>query len=294
MVEQVPARLYDEKNDAVRIDQEQDLDPHGAVAVMSFFRRLGKPHLFHERVRPTLQGGDSSVFLSVRDRPWPPWGLRARTVAAFCQVQAVSPGGVGVSPIYTADEDATNLGLVAAVYAEVLEELTRGERTEINYLVIEGSTYAGRVLRSYGFEPSEDLLVTDEHRYVFHRTEAAALRSRLGFDRVSVPELLAHEVDDETFREHALFFSTLDIGSQVIRLGDRFIREIIWIDGGLFDASLPGGVAPFPAPEAFPGEGQIRGSGGPFQAEAVDVRAVQVTDPSCSGVATPWSSRPSG
>jgi hypothetical protein len=243
---QTPTRPYDVKNDAVRIDQTQELDPHHTVAVMSFFRRLDVPHLFQERVLPTLEAGNSSVFLAIRDRPWPPWGLEARTVAAFCQVNAVSPTGVGVSPVYTADEDATNLGLVAALYAEVLVELTRSERTEVNYLVIEGSTYAGRVLRSYGFKPSEDRLVTDEHRYVFYRADAGALRERLGLDRVSVPELLAHEVDDETFQRHALYFSTLNLASQATRLNDRVMREIIWVDGGLFDASLPGGVGPAP------------------------------------------------
>ncbi|MFA1550219.1 hypothetical protein [Actinomadura chokoriensis] len=244
MDEQVLSWSYDTRNDAVHIDQMQDLDTHTAVAVRAFFRRLDVPHLFEERVSPTLEAGDSSLFLAVRDRAWPPWGLEARTVAALCQVHAVSPMGVGVSPVYVADEDATNLGLMAAVYAEMLEELGRGERTEVNYLVIDGSVYASRILRSYGFEPSEDLLVTDDRRYVFHRTDAGALRERLGLDRLSVPELLAHEIDEETLERHALFFSTLHLASQPIRVSDRVVREIIWVDGGLFDASLPGGVAP--------------------------------------------------
>jgi hypothetical protein len=257
MVEQTPTWSYNAKNDAVHIDQMQELDQHSAISVMSFFRRLDIPHLFQERVQPTLKAGDSSLFLAVRDRPWPPWGLEARNVAALCQVQAVSPTGVGLSPVYVADEDATNLGLVAAVYAEILEELTRGERTEINYLVLDGSAYAGRVLRFYGFEPSEDVLVTDEHRYVFHRAEAAELQERLGLDRVSVPELLAHEVDDETFQRQALYFSTLQLASQATRLSDRVVREIVWIDGGLFDASLPGGVAPVGPVQVEEGQGPV-------------------------------------
>lgn len=251
-IQKTPTRLYDTKNDQVRIDQTQELDPHAAVAVMSFFRRLDVPHLFQERVLPTLEAGDSSVFLAIRDRPWPPWGLGGMTVAAFCQIHAVSPTGVGVSPVYTADQDATNLGLVAALYAEVLEELTRSEHSEVNYLVLEGSAYASRVLRSYGFEPSQDVLVTDEHRYVFHRTNAGALRERLGLDRVSVPELLAHEVDDETFQRHALYFSALHLASQPTRLKDGVMREIIGIDGGLFDALLPGGVGSFEIPSEPP------------------------------------------
>lgn len=244
MTEQAPTWSYEARNDEVRIDRLQEMDPHSAVALMSFFRRLDVPHLFHERVLPTLEAGDSAVFVASRDRPWPPWGLEARTVAAFCQVRAVSPTGVGVSPVYVADEDATNLGLIAAVYAEMLEELTRSERTEVNYLVLNGSVYASRVLRSYGFEPSEDLMVTDQHRYVFYRAQADALQERLGLAQVSVPELLAQEVDDKTFQRHALYFSTLHVASQATRVNDRVMREIMWIDGGLFDASLPGGVGP--------------------------------------------------
>jgi hypothetical protein len=256
MDKQLPTWSYDAKNDSVHIDQIQELDQHSAIAVRSFFRRLDVPHLFDERVLPTLETGESSVFLAVRDRPWPPWGLAAKNVAALCQAHAVSPTGVGLSPVYTADEDATNIGLVAAVYAEILEELTRGERTEVNYLVIDGSAYAGRVLRSFGFEPSEDLMVTDDHRYVFHRAQAGALQERLGLDRVSVPELLAHEVDDETFQRHALYFATLHLASQPTRLNERVIREIVWIDGGLFDTSLPGGVAPV-GPIAVEGQGPV-------------------------------------
>lgn len=235
---------YEARNDAIHIDQVQELDSHGAVAVMAFFRRLGVPHLYPERVAPTLEAGDSSLFLAIRDRAWPPWGLEARTVGALCQTHAVSPTGVGVSPVYVADEDATNLGLVAAVYAGVLEELTRSERTEVNYLVVDGSSYAARVLRSFGFEPSEDLLVTDEHRYVFYRAQADELREQLGLDRVSVPELLAGEVDDATFERQALYFSTLQVTSQPTRTAARVMREIIWVDGGMFDTSLPGGVGP--------------------------------------------------
>jgi hypothetical protein len=244
MVNTPPSGPYGAKNDAVRIDRVEDLDAVLEVAVRAFFRRLDVPHIAEEQVLPLLASGGSSLFLAIRDRPWPPWGLRAQTVAAACQVHSVSPDGVGISPIYLADSDATNIGLAAALYAEILDELTSSEHAEVNYLVLEGSTFASRVLAEFGFAPSEDVLVTDEHRYVFHRANAATLRERLGMDRVSVPELLAHETDDDTFRQQALFLGTLQLASQPLRRGNRLVREISWIDGGLFDASLPGGVGP--------------------------------------------------
>ncbi|HEX8767318.1 MAG TPA: hypothetical protein VF714_03055, partial [Jatrophihabitans sp.] len=81
--------FHDQLNDVVRIDRVDEMDSHLAVATMSFFRRLGIPHLYSERIAPTLEGGDSQVFLAARDRPWPPWGLGARSIGALCQVHPV-------------------------------------------------------------------------------------------------------------------------------------------------------------------------------------------------------------
>jgi hypothetical protein len=253
MGQQRKVRLYEKTNDVVRIDMVQEADPHLAVALMSFFRRIGASHVYAERVAPTLEGGDSTLFAAVRDRPWPPWGLGGRTVCGVCQVHPVTSDGVALSPIYIADEDTSNIGLMAAIYAEVLEELTRQEDMEVNYLVLEGSILADRVLRDATFEPSDDLVVTGDARYAFYRARASELRRYLKLDAVSVPELLAHELENETFDRHARFFPVLQLACQPTRFTDRVVREIAWIDGGLFDASLPGGVPPTP-PSALPPE----------------------------------------
>jgi hypothetical protein len=258
MDEPTPPRLYDERNDVVRIDRVEEFDAHLGVATKTFLRKLGIGHLFAERIEPTLEQGDSQVYLAVRDRPWPPWGLEARSIGALCQVHPVGNNSVGLSPIYTADEDATNIGMLAALYKEILDELARRDGTEVNYLVIQGSRFADRLLRRVGFAPSDDLLVTDANRYAFYRADAGRLRAELGLDQVSVPELLAHEVDEETFDKLAVFFSGLHLASQPSRVSDRLVREIVLIDGGLFDASLPGGVPPTP-PTAIvlPDEGDL-------------------------------------
>jgi hypothetical protein len=244
--------FHDQVNDVVRIDRIDDMDSHLAVATMSFFRRLGSPHLYWERVAPTLEGGDSQVFLAARDRPWPPWGLGGRSVAAMCQIHPVGKNSFAVSPVYTAEEDVTNIGLISAVYKEMLEELSRTEGTEVNYLVVEGSRFADRLLRGVGFEPSDDLQVTELARYRFYRANAAKVLDALGLAQVSLPELLSHQLDDATLDRVSAFFAGLHLAAGNARLSDRIVREIIWIDGGLFDASLPGGVPPSP-PTALPG-----------------------------------------
>src|SRR4051794_1892049 len=257
---QRPQRLYDRKNDTVRIDSVEQLDDHFAVSLMSFFRQLDAPHLYFERVRPILDSGDSTIYAAVRERPWPPWGLGARRVGALVQTHPVGTGSYGLSPIYTADEDATNIGLMAAVYSEALEGLRRGGKAEVNYLVLEGSVFADHILRRVGFKRSDDLVATDDEvRYAFYRADAGEVAAALGFDRISVPELLAHEIDEKSFDRLALYVSGLALASQPNRWVDRLIREIIAIDIGLFDASLPGGTPPTPSPPTalpgfFPGE----------------------------------------
>ena len=259
--------FHDRLNDVVRIDRVDEMDSHLAVATMSFFRRLGIPHLYSERIAPTLEGGDSQVFLAARDRPWPPWGLGARSIGALCQVHPVGKSTYALSPVYTAEEDATNVGLVAAVYKEALEELSRTAGAEVSYLVVEGSRFADRLLRSVGFQPSDDLQVTDQAKYRFYRADAGKLAAALGLDKVSVPELLAHKLDDATMDRLSSYFSGLHLATGQGRFTDRVVYEILWIDGGLFDASLPGGVPPSPPtalpegrfapPDAFPPPGEF-------------------------------------
>lgn len=246
MVDRVKARLYDSQNDIVRIDHVEEADDHLDAAMMLFFRRLGIPHVYPERVAPALKSDGCSVFIAVRDREWPPWGLGSRTIAALCQIHPVGTGSYGLSPLFVRDEDATNLGLMAALYSEVLDHVAREDGAEVSYLVLEGSVLADRLLRSHGFDASDDLVVADGRRYQFYRAPAEKLRSRVGLDTTSVPELLAHELDDDALARNALYFGGLQLVTQPARPFDRTIREIAWIDGGLFDASLPGGVPPTP------------------------------------------------
>jgi len=110
---------------------------------------------------------------AVQDRPWPPWGLGARTVTALCQTEAVSDASYAISPVYVTEQDLTNIGLITAVFKEALELLVSNPRAEICYLVAEGSTLADRLMRANGFQKSEDVFVTWNARYYTYRSPAA-------------------------------------------------------------------------------------------------------------------------
>jgi hypothetical protein len=241
--------FHDQLNDVVRIDRIEETDSHLGVAMASFFRRLGIGHLYPERIVPTLEGGDSQIYLAARDRPWPPWGLGGRTIGALCQVHPVGRNRYAISPVYTADEDATNIGLIAAVYKEALEDLSRTQGAEVNYLVVQGSRFADRLLRGVGFSPGDDLQVTDQAKYRVYRMEAGKLAQALGLDKISVPELLAHQIDDATLDRLSGYFAGLNLATGQGRFTDRVVHEILWIDGGLFDAGRPGIAPPGDVPD---------------------------------------------
>ncbi len=233
------ASLYGPHNRATRIDVFDELGHTQLASLRSFFRRLGAPHLLDEVVLPTLDDGDSSIFAAVRDRPWPPWGVGARLISAVCQVQEVSDESYALSPVYVTDEDATNVGLVSALYKEVLESLLTSPRAEVNYLVAEGSILAARVLDMLGFKPSEDVFLTEASRYYTWRIAAAQLHERLGLNRLETVDLLADDIPETTLMDNALLHQTVLLG--ILAEWRNLPSEIIGlVRGG--HAGKPGGV----------------------------------------------------
>lgn len=235
-------RVFDKRNDEIRVDVIDGLDDENSIPVRAFFRKLGMPQFFEERIRPTLMHDESRIYAAFRDRPWPPWGLGAHRLHALCVVHPVGEGSVAVSPVFADEEDQTNIGLLAAVHREALEDISRGDATELNYAVIEGSVLADRVLRDNGFTPSDDILLTEEARYNIYRGDVAGLMKGLGLDELSSHELLAHDFDDTVLDRNALFHGAFTLGA-LPGLLERIGRpEIVLVDLGRFDVSLPGGV----------------------------------------------------
>jgi len=245
--EQPSPGLYEKGNDAVRVDSFSELDDATVVALRSFFRKLGAPHLVDERVLPTLKSPEGMIFAAVRDRPWPPWGYGSRRVVSLVQAHSIGKRSYGIGPVYVRPEESSNIGLRAALYKELLEALGREAKAEVNYLVVQGSVITAQVLTSVGFTKSQDLVVTEDDRYAFYRADATDLLGRLQLRDASVPELLSHKADPRIFERNALFQAVLEWG--------RY-REVIPIDGGSFDAALPGGVPPTP-PSKLPEIGKL-------------------------------------
>ncbi|MCA8968205.1 MAG: 2OG-Fe(II) oxygenase [Planctomycetes bacterium] len=233
--------FFGERNSATRIDMFEELSETAEPALRQFFRRLDAAHFVDEVLLPTLKLGDARVYCAVRDRPWPPWGLGARHISAVCDAHSIAPESWAISPVYVADEDATNIGLVSAVYKEVLESIAVSKTAEVCYLVAEGSKLADHVLRDVGFRVFEDVFMTEQARYYTYRISARELLDKLGLAKTSTPALLMHEVRDDTLVKNALFHQTVLLGARA-ELRDVLLRPEILrlVRGG--HASKPGGV----------------------------------------------------
>jgi hypothetical protein len=248
-------QFFDYRNQSTRFDLIEDVNDHEMAALRSFTRRLGAPQLLDEVILPIMRGGDSQLVAAVQDRPWPPWGLGARTITALCQTEAVSDASYAVSPVYVTEQDLTNIGLISALFKEALEQLIVNPRAEICYLVAEGSTLADRVMRANGFKRSEDVFVTWNARYYTYRAPAGEVLHALGLERFSTPDLLAHDQPDAWLDRNAVFHQTIYLGSRAEWLADGTTASEIGrlVRGG--HASKPGGVPSGTGRFAFdPGE----------------------------------------
>ena len=233
--------FFDERNKSMRIDLFQELNHMTLAAIRSFTRRLGSPHLLDEVILPILSDGDSQILAAVQDRPWPPWGLGARRIAALCQTHSVGDDSFAVSPVYVTDEDLTNIGMISAVFKEALEQLAGNPRAEVCYLVGEGSTLVDSVLKSNGFKKSDDVFVNWAGRYYTYRAPVGEILKSLGISSLSTPDLLAHDMEASTLQKNALFHSTLISGSRAEWAEETAFAEIIrLVRGG--HAGKPGGV----------------------------------------------------
>jgi len=233
--------FFDHRNRSVRIDLFEELSDHAMVAVRSFARRIGAPHLLDEVILPKLREGHSQLLAGVQDRPWPPWGLGARHIVALCQSHLIADESYALSCVYVTDEDLTNIGLISAVFKEALDQIAVSPRAEIAYLVGEGSTLVDRVLTKTGFRQSQDVFVTWAGRYHFYRAPVADVLANLGLDKLSAPDLLAHDMDPAVLENNALFHGTLYLGNRAEWAIDRAVSEVIGVVRGAA-AGKPGGV----------------------------------------------------
>jgi hypothetical protein len=252
-------KFHQARNANTRIDVFEELSTITEAALRQFFRGLDVPQYMDEVLIPRLKLGDAQIYATVRDRPWPPWGLGARTFSAVCEIHSVAPESWAVSPVHLAKEDLTNVGLASALYKEVLETLAISQTAEVCYLAAEGSVLADHVLCANGFSRDEDVFLTEQARYFTYRANVRELLKQLCLDDVPVPDLLAHDFEEKTLARNALFHQSILLAGRPDLRFDRVTPEIIELARGghaAKPAGVPGGTGTALGTDQF---GDLRG-----------------------------------
>jgi hypothetical protein len=233
---------FSKKNELIRIESFDKIDATFEAPLRSFFRRIGHHHVYDEHIVPVMADGSAVGIAAVKDRAWPPWGVGAQTIHALTIASPVTSDGAGLSNIFVLEEDVGNIGLVAAVYREMLNSLARRGVKEISYIVLDGSIFAGRVLAGLGFKPTEELFLSHGSRYNVYTCELRAHSEAMTLHQTASPELMDGNLVDGTFTATVQLMAATSIGSLPFWSERAGLPEILPNTGGFSRASKPGGA----------------------------------------------------
>jgi hypothetical protein len=233
---------FSAKNELMRIESFEKIDSKLEAPLMAFFRRIGLSHIYWEFLLPVFKEEDTLGVVAVKDRAWPPWGVGAHTIHALTVACPATPEAAGLSNVFVLEEDIGNIGLIAAVYKEMLAALVGRGVKEVSYVVLEGSVFAARALTRLGFKRTEELFLTRDSRYNFYCAEPQAHLEAMRLHQASAPDLLAGNLDDETFSTVAQWLGATSWGSVPFWSERGGLPEVIPNTAGYLRAAQPGGV----------------------------------------------------
>lgn len=248
---------YSPINESIRLWVTTKLSPEARVALATFCRRNGFPHLFSEVLDPLLSGTELVLALAATDRPWPPKGIGSQTIDAVGIAMIGSERRGLLTPVLADRKHATNLGLKAAVTKQLLEALRDRKASSAAYLVRHGDPVLERALEHAGFARGDLQTATEYAEYMEYSTTPEKALAALGLQSVRLGDVLALALDGREIDRLSTYHYALAAGFAPY-LSDS-IRFAPLLPGliDLIAASPPGGVPPgTPGPKAgrIPGE----------------------------------------
>ncbi len=237
------SNAFSKKNEVMRIETFEKLEDNLEAPLMAFFRHIGLPHLYWEHLVPVMREGNTVAVAAVKDRVWPPWGVGAQTIHALALACPVADDGAGISNVFVLEEDVGNIGLVAAVYKEMVGTLIRRGVKELSYIVLDGSVFASRVLGGTAFKQTEELVLTHGNKYNVFSADPQAHLKAMGLDSVALPDLMDGNLDDNAFSKVAQWIGATSVGSTPFWTGRASTPEVIPNTAGLHRLSRPGGTS---------------------------------------------------
>ena len=245
---QAQPNLYSLRNEAVRFHIWTEIDPEDKPSLTTFFRRADLPHVWNELIAPTFPQEQALLVAATDDLPLPPWGVGAQKIVALCYVHPIGETDASLTNVLTLDEDATNIGLMTALFRETLLQLQNRDKTEVSFVVVENSVLAHRVLSANGFTRTPVVFLTEHARYYLYQGRIADVLAKLGLAEIYAHDLLAHNVEDSLFERNALFQAMLQLSMRPFWADRTPIPEVIANTGMATTSLPPGGVGGTPGP----------------------------------------------
>ncbi|MGW7297488.1 hypothetical protein [Streptomyces sp. NPDC054829] len=219
------------------LDCVSEVDPSFDVPARAFLRRIGRSRLFDELIRPALDEGSALVAVARRTRPWPPWGIGARTISAMEIAVPRAEGTAGLTSVLAVPEEGTEIGLLAAVHATLLDGLAERGVDRVHLTVREGAAFGEWLAARAGFERSDSLVLTEHSRYWLHDAPIEEHRRAIGIEGADVDDL----VTGGALKEDAYASAALYLLGVTQALGPSWDEQLI--AGEIIANTGPGMVA---------------------------------------------------
>ena len=236
--------LYWERNEGIRLEVIDLLDEERQGEVLEFFRVLDVLHVYWEYLLPSARQGDAFAIAAVLQRPWPPWGVGAVQIHGLFCVYPLDETRAGVGCVLVRPEQLGNIGMVAALYKEALDETRRQGHKQIACLVRDHAALVDRALRKVGFSPTDDdesgFYLSEGTRYGLYVAEPEAVLGALGLEALNERRLLGFEFDDATADGMAGFYPALHASMQAWMRDPYGPAELRPILSGLVEGYEPG------------------------------------------------------
>jgi hypothetical protein len=233
---------YKRFNATTRIEVIDPTQADGQAQLLRLFRRLDLSHVYWEYLLPTARQGRSVTLVAMRNRLWPPWGPEALIVEAVVHICPISDGVACLVGPFVNPESAGNVGMIAAVYKEALEEVERRGKAQIRYIVREDAVLTHVMLTKLGFQRTDALYLSERARYHAYDGVVRAVIDHLGLNSLGTGQLLAYEFQETVTERLALLCGVLDVAWRQLWHGVAKEPELVAFSHLLEDN--PPGVQP--------------------------------------------------
>lgn len=227
MLHDLSEATFTRQNMAAVLETIDHRDTKWDPPLLAFFWKIGISHACTEVVQPALNEGKCLIVAGIRQTPWPPWAFGTHRIRALYQAWLINDKEAGLGNTFVLDDDISNIGLQAAVYREVMNQLVERDIQHVSHVVIKGAILAHKILTDYGFEETEDIVLTDHAQYKIYRAKLQEHIKRLGIDGISTVKLLTCDIDENVYNRISLLIATTYFGTKAYWTESSYYPEIL-------------------------------------------------------------------